>query len=65
MFVAGDSKKGKEIATQLAKAIGFEDCYDFGGNDKLNLNEQFAFCWINLALMQGYGRDTAFKVIKR
>jgi hypothetical protein len=65
MFVAGDSQKGKQIAQQLAKDIGFENCYDFGGNDKFFALEQFAFAWINLAIMQKQGRNIAFKILKR
>lgn len=65
LFVTGDSEKGKDIAIQLAKEIGFAHCYDFGGNDKFTLAEQFAFAWINLAIMQKQGRDIAFKVIRR
>jgi 8-hydroxy-5-deazaflavin:NADPH oxidoreductase len=65
MFMAGDSAKAKAIATQLAKDIGFATVYDFGGNDKFFLLEQFAFSWINLAILQKQGRDMAFKVIRR
>jgi predicted dinucleotide-binding enzyme len=65
MFVAGSSAKGKQVATQLSLDAGFAACYDFGGDDKVALLEQFAFCWINLAIMQGQGRNMAFKVIKR
>ena len=65
MFVAGNSKKGKEVATQLSLDAGFAACYDFGGNDKAALLEQFALCWINLAMMQGHGRGIAFKLLKR
>jgi len=65
MFIAGDSIKGKEIARKLSIDIGYEECYDFGGNDKFGLIEQFAMCWINLAIMQGLGRNIAFKVLKR
>ncbi len=65
MFVAGDSVKGKHIATQLAKDIGFADCFDFGGNDKFSLMEQFALAWINLAMMQKMGRNIGFKLLKR
>lgn len=65
MFMAGDSVKGKETATQLAKAIGFANCYDFGGNDKFYALEQLAFAWINLAILQKHGRDIAFKLIRR
>lgn len=65
MFVAGSSTKGKAVATQLANDAGFAEVYDFGGDDKVALLEQFAFAWINLAIMQGYGRQIAFKVLKR
>ncbi|HLF63157.1 MAG TPA: NAD(P)-binding domain-containing protein [Saprospiraceae bacterium] len=65
VFMAGDSKKAKEIAKQLALDAGFSTCYDFGGDDKVALLEQFALCWINLAIMQGQGRDIAFRVVRR
>jgi predicted dinucleotide-binding enzyme len=65
MFFAGDSDKAKKVAEQLAKDLGFENVYNFGGSDKFQLLEQFAQSWINLAIMQGYGRGIAFKVLKR
>ena len=65
MFTAGNSEKGVHAATTLAKAIGFENVIHFGGNDKFDLIEQMAFCWINLAILQKEGRDIAFKIIRR
>jgi predicted dinucleotide-binding enzyme len=65
VFVAGNSERGKQIAIQLAKDAGFAACYDIGGNDKFQLMEQFAWFWINLALIQGQGREMAFKLLKR
>ena len=65
MFVAGDSERGKQAAIQLAKDAGFAECYDIGGNDKFQLMEQFAFFWINLAMMRGQGREIAFKLLRR
>lgn len=65
MFVAGDSEKAKSIATQLAKDIGFGEVYDFGGNNRFALIEQFALSWITLAIMQKQGRGMAFRVVKR
>jgi 8-hydroxy-5-deazaflavin:NADPH oxidoreductase len=64
-FVCGDSKKGKEIASILAKDAGFGECYDVGGNDRFELMEQFAFFWINLAMFQKQGREIGFKLLKR
>lgn len=65
MFCAGSSETAKQIAEQLSRDIGFANCYNFGGDDTVELLEKFAQCWINLAIMQRLGRDTAFKVIKR
>lgn len=65
MFMAGSSEKGKTTARQLALDAGFAECYDFGGDDRVSLLEQFALAWINLAIMQGQGRGIAFKVLRR
>ncbi|MDX2188776.1 MAG: NAD(P)-binding domain-containing protein [Bacteroidota bacterium] len=65
MFTAGDSEKANTIASQLAHDIGFGKVYHFGGLDKVGLLEQFALCWINLAIIQKQGRDIAFTVSHR
>lgn len=65
LFVAGDSKVGISAAIKLAKDIGFEECYHIGGNDKFELMEQFAWFWINLAMLNGQGREIGFKLLKR
>ena len=65
MFMAGDDQQSKEIISRLARELGFANCYDFGGDDKVKLLEQFALSWINLAIMQGMGRGIAFKLVHR
>ncbi|MBV6427280.1 MAG: hypothetical protein KIPDCIKN_01796 [Haliscomenobacter sp.] len=65
MFMAGDDEQAKQAAHQLALDAGFGACWDFGKSDKVALLEQFALSWINLAIMQGHGRDIAFRLIKR
>jgi len=65
MFCAGSDAASKSIAEKLSKDIGFATCYDFGGDDKVELLEKFALSWINLAIMQGIGRDMAFKIVRR
>lgn len=65
MFVAGDSARGKAVASGLARDLGFGEIWDFGGLDKVSLLEQFALSWINLAIMQKQGRGIAFKVLRR
>ncbi|MFN8357361.1 MAG: NAD(P)-binding domain-containing protein [Spirosomataceae bacterium] len=65
LFMAGDSPEAKQVAQQLASDAGFGTCWDFGKADKVVLLEQFALSWINLAIMQGHGRDIAFRVVRR
>lgn len=65
MFCAGNNAEAKKTAIQLSKEIGFANCYDFGGDDKVELLEKFALSWINLAIMQKMGRGIAFKLVKR
>jgi 8-hydroxy-5-deazaflavin:NADPH oxidoreductase len=65
MFMAGDSDKAKLTAEQLALDAGFGNCINFGKADKVELLEKFALAWINLAIMQGQGRNIAFKLMKR
>jgi 8-hydroxy-5-deazaflavin:NADPH oxidoreductase len=65
MFVAGSSVRGKEVARQLALDAGFGHCFDFGDDSKFELLESLAMCWINLAIMQGHGRDLAFRLVRR
>lgn len=65
MFMAGSNPKAKVAAKKLAIDAGFAQCYDFGDDTKVELLEQMALGWINLAIMQGMGRDIAFKVLKR
>lgn len=65
MFMAGDSLTAKEVAIQLAFDCGFGTCIDFGKSDKVELLEKFALSWINLAIMQGQGRDIAFRLVRR
>jgi 8-hydroxy-5-deazaflavin:NADPH oxidoreductase len=65
MFMAGDSDAAKNIVSQLAIDAGFASCFNFGKSDKVELLEKFALCWINLAIMQGHGRNIAFKLLHR
>ena len=65
MFMAGDSDAAKQVALRLALDIGFASCMDFGKADKVELLEKFALSWINLAIMQGHGRNIAFKILRR
>lgn len=63
MFVAGDSVKGKKIATKLAKQIGFGKVHDLGGNDAFDLMEQIVIVWVGLS--QRLGRNIAMQILMR
>jgi predicted dinucleotide-binding enzyme len=65
MFVAGASEKGRQAAEKLSRDAGFAACYTVGDNSRFELMEQFAWFWINLAMLQGQGRDIGFKLLKR
>lgn len=65
MFCAGDHHESKTVVQQLAREMGFCECWDFGGDDKVELLEKLALSWINLAIMQGHGRGMAFRIARR
>lgn len=65
MFAASSNIEAKNIVIKLAEEVGFAKCYDFGGDDKVELLEQFALSWINLAVIQKNGRNIAFKIISK
>jgi hypothetical protein len=64
LFYCGDDKEAKQIAHQLAAELGF-DPQNAGPLTQARLLEPFALLWISLAMMQGYGRDIAFQLLKR
>ena len=63
MFIAGNSGKGKRIATKLAKQIGFGKVYDLGGKESFKLMEDIVIVWVGLTKI--LGRDIAIKILKR
>lgn len=55
IFMAGADVQAKQIAAQLYSDLGCGRCYDFGGDDRVELLEKLALSRINLAIMQGRG----------
>lgn len=64
MFIAGDNEAAKEVVTTLSEEIGF-DVADVGVLKCARYLEPMAFAWITMAMVQGMGRDIAFKLLKR
>ncbi|HLH00606.1 MAG TPA: NADPH-dependent F420 reductase [Bryobacteraceae bacterium] len=64
LFYCGDDESAKKTVHQLAEEIGF-DARDAGPLKQARLLEPFALLWISLAFQQGWGREFAFKVLRR
>ena len=64
LFYCGDDAAAKKTVHQLAEEIGF-DPQDAGPIKQARLLEPFALLWITLAFQQGWGREYAFKVLRR
>lgn len=64
MFLCGDDRAAKEVASSLARDLGF-DVVDAGGLGEAYLLEHLALLWIRLALVQKQGRGFAFRVMRR
>ena len=64
IFICGDDEGAKAVAAELARAIGF-DVVDVGPLSNAALLESLAKLWVEMAFRQGYGRDFAFKIVRR
>ena len=64
LFYCGDDADAKRAVHQLASGMGFQ-ALDAGPLRQARLLEPFALLWISLALVQGYGRDIAFDLMRR
>jgi NADPH-dependent F420 reductase len=64
LFYCGDDVAAKSIVKELAIGLGF-DAEDAGPLTQARLLEPFALLWISLALLHGYGREIAFKFLRR
>jgi len=64
LFYCGNDAGAKKTVHQLAEEIGF-DPQDAGPLTQARLLEPFALLWISLAYQQAWGREFAFKVLRR
>lgn len=64
MFFCGDDAAAKAVAAELVGALGF-DPVDCGPLAQARYLEPLAMLWITLALKHGYGRDIAFRLLRR
>src|SRR5581483_6014768 len=64
MFLAGDDKNAKGLVRALAEELGFE-CVDAGPLIASRHLEAMSAFWVFLAYDQDFGRNFAFKILKR
>lgn len=64
MFYCGDDADAKQTAHQLAAAAGFE-ALDAGPLSQARWLEPMAMLWITMAVKHGYGREMAFRLMRR
>lgn len=64
MFLAGDDANAKAAVGKLGGDLGFE-MIDAGNLQAARLLEPVAMLWIHLAYKCGFGRNFAFKLVRR
>ncbi|MEZ4517995.1 MAG: hypothetical protein R3C44_14640 [Chloroflexota bacterium] len=64
MLVCGDDLLAKTAVLELAADLGFEPV-DAGPLAAARHLEALALLWIHLAIVQGYGREIAFRLEQR
>lgn len=63
MLICGDDERAKGAVRRLAEEIGFE-VVDAGPLSCARLLEPVAMLWIRLALVEGFGREIGFKLLR-
>jgi predicted dinucleotide-binding enzyme len=63
-YICGDDAAAKETAAELARALGFE-VVDTGPLAGAVLLEGLARLWIDMAYRRGFGREIAFRLLRR
>jgi len=64
MPVCGDDASARQQVMALATLLGF-DAVDMGSLQSARYLEPLAMTWIHLAILQGFGRNFAFGLLRR
>ena len=64
MPVCGDDSSARQQVMALATLLGF-DAVDMGSLQSARYLEPLAMTWIHLAILQGFGRNFAFGLLRR
>src|SRR6516165_5951034 len=64
MMMCGDDAEAKKVAADLSRQLGFEPV-DVGPLRSARYLEALAMLWIDMALLQGFGTNFGFQIVKR
>jgi NADPH-dependent F420 reductase len=64
MLLCGDDAEAKKVVADLARQLGFEPV-DVGPLRSARYLEAVAMLWIDMAIIQGFGMNFGFRVVKR
>jgi NADPH-dependent F420 reductase len=64
MLLCGDDAEAKKVVADLARQLGFE-ALDVGPLRSARYLEAVAMLWIEMAVLQGFGTNFGFRVVKR
>jgi predicted dinucleotide-binding enzyme len=64
MLLCGDDAEAKKVVAGLAQQLGFEPV-DVGPLRSARYLEAIAMLWIEMAILQGFGTNFGFRMVKR
>jgi NADPH-dependent F420 reductase len=64
MMLCGDDAEAKKVTADLARQLGFEPV-DVGPLRSARYLEAVAMLWIDMAILQGFGTNFGFQVVRR
>ena len=64
MLLCGDDAEAKKVVADLARQLGFEPV-DVGPLRSARYLEAVAMLWIDMAVLQGFGTNFGFRLVKR
>jgi NADPH-dependent F420 reductase len=64
LLLCGDDAEAKKVVAELARQLGFEPV-DVGPLRSARYLEAVAMLWIDMAVLQGFGTNFGFRVVKR
>jgi predicted dinucleotide-binding enzyme len=64
MLLCGDDAPAKQLTADLARQLSFEPV-DVGPLRSARYLEALAMLWINMAILQGFGTNFGFQVVRR